>query len=69
MAAGKFEISKDKAGKFRWHLKAANGEISAASAGRSGRTQRCARNLTGLPYWLPYIPLAGTRFDTVEGRR
>jgi uncharacterized protein YegP (UPF0339 family) len=31
MAAGKFEISKDKAGKFRWHLKAANGEIIAAS--------------------------------------
>jgi hypothetical protein len=31
MAAGKFEISKDKAGKFRWHPKAANGEIIAAS--------------------------------------
>jgi uncharacterized protein YegP (UPF0339 family) len=31
MAAGKFEISKDKAGKFRWHLKAANGEIIATS--------------------------------------
>jgi uncharacterized protein YegP (UPF0339 family) len=29
--AAKFEISKDKAGKFRWHLKAANGEIIAAS--------------------------------------
>jgi hypothetical protein len=29
--AGKFEISKDKAGKFRFHLKAANGEIVAAS--------------------------------------
>jgi uncharacterized protein len=33
MAAGKFEISKGKAGKFRWHLKAANGEIIAASQG------------------------------------
>jgi hypothetical protein len=32
MAAGKFEISKDKAGKFRWHLKAANGEIAASQA-------------------------------------
>jgi uncharacterized protein YegP (UPF0339 family) len=31
--AGGFEISKDKAGKFRWHLKAANGEIIAASQG------------------------------------
>jgi uncharacterized protein YegP (UPF0339 family) len=29
--AAKFEISKDKAGKFRFHLKAANGEIIAAS--------------------------------------
>ncbi len=31
MAAARFEIIKDKAGKFRWHLKAANGEIIAAS--------------------------------------
>jgi uncharacterized protein len=29
--AGKFEISKDKAGKFRFRLKAANGEIIATS--------------------------------------
>ena len=27
--AAKFEISQDKAGKFRFHLKAANGEIIA----------------------------------------
>jgi len=31
--AGKFEISKDKAGKYRFHLKAPNGEIIAASQG------------------------------------
>ena len=31
--AAKFELSKDKAGKFRVHLKAANGEIIAASQG------------------------------------
>jgi uncharacterized protein YegP (UPF0339 family) len=31
--AAKFEINKDKAGKFRFHLKAANGEIIAASQG------------------------------------
>ena len=37
MAAGKFEISKDKAGKFRFHLKAANGEIIAASQGYDTR--------------------------------
>ncbi|MBV9320250.1 MAG: DUF1508 domain-containing protein, partial [Mycobacterium sp.] len=29
--AGKFEISKDKAGKYRFHLRAANGEIIAVS--------------------------------------
>ena len=29
--AAKFEISKDKTGKFRFHLTAANGEIIAAS--------------------------------------
>ncbi|MGO8939422.1 MAG: YegP family protein [Mycobacterium sp.] len=31
--AAKFEISKDKAGEFRFHLKAANGEIIAARQG------------------------------------
>jgi uncharacterized protein YegP (UPF0339 family) len=31
--AAKFEISKDKSGKFRFHLKAANGEIIAAGQG------------------------------------
>ena len=31
--AAKFEISKDRAGKFRFHLKAPNGEIIAASQG------------------------------------
>lgn len=29
--AAKFEITKDKAGKFRLHLKAPNGEMIAAS--------------------------------------
>jgi uncharacterized protein YegP (UPF0339 family) len=31
--AAKFEISKDHAGKFRFHLKAPNGEIIVASQG------------------------------------
>ena len=31
--AGKFEIIKDKAGEYRFHLKAANGEIIASSQG------------------------------------
>jgi uncharacterized protein len=33
MPAARFEIGKDKAGKFRFRLKAANGEIIAASRG------------------------------------
>jgi uncharacterized protein YegP (UPF0339 family) len=33
VVAAKFEITKDKAGKFRFHLKAPNGEIIAASQG------------------------------------
>lgn len=28
--AGKFEVYEDKAGKFRWRLKAGNGEIVAS---------------------------------------
>ncbi|MFD8393658.1 YegP family protein [Streptomyces sp. NPDC059680] len=31
--SGKFEIFKDKSGKFRFRLKAANGEVIAASEG------------------------------------
>jgi uncharacterized protein YegP (UPF0339 family) len=31
--AAKFEITRDHAGKFRFHLKAPNGEIIAASQG------------------------------------
>jgi uncharacterized protein len=31
--AAKFEITKDKSGKFRFHLKTPNGEIIAASQG------------------------------------
>jgi uncharacterized protein len=35
--AGKFEITKDKAGKFRFRLKAANGEIIATSEAYESR--------------------------------
>lgn len=31
MPAARFEISKDKAGRYRFHLKAGNGEIIVAS--------------------------------------
>ena len=33
----KFELFKDSAGKFRFHLKAANGEIIAASQGYTSK--------------------------------
>ena len=36
--AAKFEITKDHAGKFRFHLKAPNGEIIAASQGYETKT-------------------------------
>ena len=40
--AGKFEIIKDKRGEYRFHLKAANGEIIASSEGYS--TKASAQN-------------------------
>ena len=38
MANGKFEVYKDKAGEYRFKLKAANGEIIAVSEGYSSKT-------------------------------
>lgn len=35
---GKFEIKKDKAGKFRFNLKAGNGQVILASQGYSSRS-------------------------------
>jgi len=40
--AGKFEIIKDKRGEYRFHLKAANGEIIATSEGY--KTKASAQN-------------------------
>ena len=40
--AGKFEIYKDKAGKFRFRLKASNGQIIAVGEGYKSKTS--ARN-------------------------
>jgi len=40
--AGKFEIIKDKRGEYRFHLKAANGEIIASSEGY--KTKASAQN-------------------------
>lgn len=36
--AGKFELYKDKAGEYRFRLKAANGETIAASEGYKSKT-------------------------------
>ena len=50
--AGKFEIGKDKSGKFRFHLKAANGEIIAASQGYETRKmpiKALSRSKTSVP--------------------
>lgn len=38
MAIGKFEIFSDKAGAYRFHLKAPNGEIIAASQSYSSKS-------------------------------
>ncbi|TQL67783.1 hypothetical protein FB381_1666 [Nocardioides albertanoniae] len=38
--AGKFEVYEDKAGKFRWRLKAGNGEIVAS--GEAYESKRAA---------------------------
>ena len=45
--AAKFEISKDHAGKFRFHLKAPNGEIIAASQGYDTKTRVNAVRCSG----------------------
>ena len=39
--AGKFEVSEDKAKKFRWRLKAGNGEIVAS--GEAYNTKQAAK--------------------------
>jgi uncharacterized protein YegP (UPF0339 family) len=38
MATGKFEVYKDKAGEYRFKLKAPNGEVIAVSEGYTSKT-------------------------------
>ncbi|EOQ94740.1 PF07411 domain protein [Leptospira wolbachii serovar Codice str. CDC] len=45
--SAKFEIYKDKAGEFRFRLKAANGEIIASSEGYSSK-QACESGITSV---------------------
>jgi uncharacterized protein YegP (UPF0339 family) len=40
--AGKFEVYEDKGGKFRWRLKAANGQIVAS--GEAYETKAAAKD-------------------------
>ncbi len=54
--AAKFEISKDHAGKYRFHLKAPNGEIIAASQGyetkaNAEKALRRLRRTRPVPWW------------------
>ena len=42
--AAKFEIIKDKRGEYRFHLKAANGEIIASSEGYSTKASAPQRH-------------------------
>jgi len=52
--AAKFEISKDHAGKFRFHLKAPSGEIIAASQGYESKAS--AEKGDGVVYAPPLAP-------------
>lgn len=45
--AAKFEIYKDKAGEFRFRLKASNGEIIASSEGYSSK-QACENGIASV---------------------
>ncbi len=45
----KFEIFKDKAGEFRFHLKAENGEIIAASEGYKAK-DGCLKGIDSVKY-------------------
>ncbi|EKJ86032.1 DUF1508 domain-containing protein [Leptospira bourretii] len=45
--SAKFEIYKDKAGEFRFRLKAANGEIIASSEGYSSK-QACESGINSV---------------------
>ena len=59
--AGKFEIIQDKRGEYRFHLKAANGEIIASSEGY--KTKASAQN--GIESVQKYAPGA-TVVDLTE---
>ena len=61
--SGKFELFKDKAGEFRFHLKAGNGEIVVSSEGYKARTG--AQN--GIDSVIKNAPL-DERYGVFEGK-
>jgi uncharacterized protein YegP (UPF0339 family) len=52
--AAKFEISKDHAGKFRFHLKAPNGEIIAASQGYDTKASAEKKGIEAIKTHAPH---------------
>jgi uncharacterized protein len=56
MATGKFEVWTDKAGEYRFRLKAANGEIIATSEGYSSK-KSCMNGIQSVMKNAPKAPI------------
>jgi Domain of unknown function (DUF1508) len=56
MPAARFEITKDKAGKYRFHLEAGNGEIIAASQAVGLPSQRVTSSGNLAETWARLSP-------------
>ncbi|MBN2599545.1 MAG: YegP family protein [Candidatus Thermoplasmatota archaeon] len=56
MATGKFEVWTDKAGEYRFRLKAANGEIIATSEGYSSK-KSCMNGIESVMKNAPKAPI------------
>lgn len=56
MASGKFEVWTDKAGEFRFRLKAPNGEIIATSEGYSSK-KSCMNGIQSVMKNAPNAPI------------
>jgi len=56
MANGKFEVWTDKAGEFRFRLKAPNGEIIATSEGYSSK-KSCMNGIQSVMKNAPNAPI------------
>jgi hypothetical protein len=56
MASGKFEVWSDKAGEYRFRLKAPNGEIIATSEGYSSK-KSCMNGIQSVMKNAPNAPI------------